>query len=152
MTVAVPQPTMKFLALTAIAAALIAGVSAHTRLYDAAVGGKDMGSGSIRLASSNSPVKDLTSPNLRCNDNGENPVSEWVQVQAGQVVTTKWGTYIPPPVGQPGAYLVLDHDSPNDDIIDPSHKGGICTSGTLCIKYVSNGTRSCMALGRVLKR
>ena len=91
---------MKFFALTAIAATLIAEVSAHTRVYNVLIDGNDYGPGAgsyIRQPPTNDPVKDLTSSDIRCNTNGYNAVPNYVPVPAGSNVTTVWCAYVPSP-------------------------------------------------------
>ena len=89
---------MKFPTLVAITAILIAEVSAHSRVWSIWVNGTDQGTGAgryIRQPPTNDPIKDLTSPDLRCNVNGSIPVPTYVPVQAGSAVTTEWCTYAP---------------------------------------------------------
>lgn len=67
---------MKFPAFAAIAATLVAKVSAHNRVWSIWVHGSDLGAGAgryIRQPPTNSPVKDLTSSDIR-NANGYSPV------------------------------------------------------------------------------
>lgn len=64
----------------------------------------------IRSPPTNSPVKDLTSPDLVCNVNGGTEVGSFVTAAAGDKVSIEWF-----------------HDNRNDDIIDGSHKGPIIT-------------------------
>jgi len=93
-----PRPTMKFPTLVAITAILIAEVSAHSRVFTIWVNGTDQGAGAgryIRQPPTNSPIKDLTSPDIRCNVNGSLRVPTYVPVQAGGTVTAEWCTYAP---------------------------------------------------------
>lgn len=88
---------MKLLALAAITAALIAEVSAHTRVWSIWIDGSDQGAGAgryIRQPPTNGPVKNLTSSDIRCNVNGYNSVAAYVSVPAGDTVTTEWCTQI----------------------------------------------------------
>lgn len=88
-------------------------VAAHTTVYSVWVNGEDQGDGRskyIRSPSSNSPVKDLTSPNLVCNDKGGTAVADFVSAAAGDTITYEWY-----------------HDNRGDDIIAESHKGPIIT-------------------------
>ncbi|BGP47089.1 hypothetical protein JCM10450v2_002941 [Rhodotorula kratochvilovae] len=103
------------------AAALVAAassVSAHSIVTSVWVAGKDTADGStgvassyMRVPSSNSPVQDLTSASLACNDKGTNPVSGFLSVAAGDVIEPEWYHS-----GERGA-----------DPIDPSHKGTLTT-------------------------
>ncbi|KFA65920.1 hypothetical protein S40285_02391 [Stachybotrys chlorohalonatus IBT 40285] len=88
-------------------------VSAHTWLYSAWVNGVDQGDGRsdyIRSPPNNSPVKDLTSPDIVCNVNGATAVPSFVSAAAGDTVALEWY-----------------HDNRGDDIIDGSHKGPVIT-------------------------
>ena len=122
---------MKIFALAAIVATLVAEASAHSRVWSIWVNGTDQGVGAgvyIRQPPSNSPIKDLNSPDLRCNVNGNTPVGTYVPVAAGTNVTTEWCTQIFPSADQMFTLVhPLDHDNRGDDIIDPSHKGPIRT-------------------------
>lgn len=103
---------MYFTAAT-VAATLVAGVSAHSRVYGAWINDEFQGDGRtsyIRSATTNDPVKDLTSTDLVCNTAGGTPASDFVSAAAGDKVTFEWY-----------------HDSRADDIIDSSHKGPIIT-------------------------
>jgi cellulase len=95
---------MKFLTLAAIAATLIAEVSAKgSRVWSVWIGGTDQGPGAgvyIRQPQTNDPVKNLTSGDITCNTNGYLPVSSYVHVPAGGTVTTEWCTYVPSPADQ----------------------------------------------------
>ena len=94
---------MKFLTLAAVAAALVAEVSAHSRVWSVWINGADQGAGAgryIRQPPTNDPVKDLTSSNLRCNVNGGTVVPNYVKVAAGGAVTTEWCAYVPSPADQ----------------------------------------------------
>lgn len=97
----------------ASALALASTVSAHTHMFSAWVNGKDQGDGRnvyIRSPPNNSPVKDLTSPDLVCNVNGAKAGSGFVSAAAGDTLTFEWY-----------------HDNRGDDIIDLSHLGPIIT-------------------------
>ena len=122
---------MKFLALTAIVATLIAKASAHSRVWSVWINGADQGAGAgryVRQPPTNDPVKDLTSSNLRCNVNGNNAVGTYVSVAAGNTVTTEWCTQVLPSADQRISYVhVLDHNYRGDDIMATSHKGPIRT-------------------------
>ena len=88
---------MKLLALATLAATLMTGVSAHTRVVRIKVNGDDKGAGAgryLRQPPTNDPVKDLTSPNMCCNVNGDKPVPNYVIVPAGSTITTEWCTKI----------------------------------------------------------
>ncbi|KAH7238648.1 glycosyl hydrolase family 61-domain-containing protein [Fusarium tricinctum] len=103
---------MRFSA-TAAALAMATTVSAHAQVYGLWVNGKDQGDGRstyIRSPASNSPVKDLSSPNLVCNVNGGKAAPKFAKAAAGDEVTFEWY-----------------HDNRGDDIIDGSHKGPIIT-------------------------
>jgi cellulase len=103
---------MRFSA-TAAALAMATTVSAHAQVYGVWVNGKDQGDGRstyIRSPASNSPVKDLSSPNLVCNVNGGKAAPKFAKAAAGDEVTFEWY-----------------HDNRGDDIIDGSHKGPIIT-------------------------
>ncbi|KAF4965924.1 hypothetical protein FSARC_6311 [Fusarium sarcochroum] len=99
--------------ITAAALAMASTVSAHAQVYSLWVDGKDQGDGRkvyIRSPESNSPVKDLTSPDLVCNVNGGTAAPKFVKAAAGSELTFEWY-----------------HDNRGDDIIDASHKGPIIT-------------------------
>ncbi|BGO98430.1 Glycoside hydrolase family 61 protein [Rhodotorula toruloides ATCC 204091] len=82
--------------LAALAAAAHS-VAAHTIVTSVWVNGKDtadagvgVGSSYMRTPSSNSPVKDLSSPNMACNDRGTTPVSGFLKVAPGDVIEPEW--------------------------------------------------------------
>ncbi|KAK2675916.1 hypothetical protein RAB80_008101 [Fusarium oxysporum f. sp. vasinfectum] len=103
---------MRFSA-SAAALAMATTVSAHAQVYGLWVNGKDQGDGRnvyIRSPASNSPVKDLTSPDLVCNVNGAKAAPKFVKAASGDELTFEWY-----------------HDNRGDDIIDGSHKGPIIT-------------------------
>lgn len=112
---------MKLLAPTAIAAALIARVSAHTVVYAARLNDKAMGNDFIRMPLNNEPVKDLTSPDLMCNSNGSNPASSWLPFQAGDALILEWRTTFS--AGQQD----LGANTPPDQVVSESHHGPLCT-------------------------
>jgi cellulase len=122
---------MRFLALAAVVATLVVKASAHTRVWSVWINGSDQGAGAgsyIRQPPTNSPIKDLTSSDLRCNVNGDTPVGTYVPVAAGSNVTTEWCTQILSSVDQRISFVhVSDHNTRGDDIIDASHKGPIRT-------------------------
>ncbi|CAN8102042.1 unnamed protein product [Discula destructiva] len=96
-----------------LSAALVAGVSAHTRIWTAWVNGVDQGDGRttyVRSPPNNSPVKDMASPELVCNVGGATPAAGFVSAAAGDTVSLEWY-----------------HDNRGDDIIDGTHKGPITT-------------------------
>lgn len=100
-------------ASTLVSAALVASVSAHTRIYGAWVNGEDQGDGRetyIRSPPTNDPVKDTTSADLVCNVAGATPASGFVSAAAGDTIQLEWY-----------------HDSRGDDIIASSHKGPLIT-------------------------
>ncbi|KAH8823534.1 glycoside hydrolase family 61 protein [Flagelloscypha sp. PMI_526] len=89
----------------------VALAQAHTRVWSVWVDGVDQGQGAgvyIRQPPSNSPVKDLTSADVRCNVNGLSAVPSTISVPAGATLEPEWF-----------------HDNRGDDIIDPSHKGPV---------------------------
>ncbi|RXW23286.1 hypothetical protein EST38_g2584 [Candolleomyces aberdarensis] len=101
---------MRLASFIALASA-VAGTLAHTELYSVWVNNVDQGNGRgvyIRSPPSNYPLKDLTSPNLNCNVNGDKAVPRSVSVKYGDKLTFEWG-----------------HNARGDDIIDASHKGPI---------------------------
>ncbi|KAH6909245.1 endoglucanase B [Coprinopsis sp. MPI-PUGE-AT-0042] len=84
---------------------------AHTTVFGVWVNGVDQGDGQnryIRSPPSNSPVKDVTSSDIRCNVNGDKVAPQNVEVKAGDKLTFEW-----------------KHDTRDDDIIDRSHKGPV---------------------------
>lgn len=96
-----------------LALAFASGASAHALMYGVWVNGVDQGDGRnvyIRTPPNNSPVKDLSSPDLVCNVNGAKAASSFVQAAAGDKLTFEWY-----------------HNTRTDDIIDKSHKGPIIT-------------------------
>ncbi|KAF4983147.1 hypothetical protein FZEAL_1370 [Fusarium zealandicum] len=102
---------MRFNVATALAMA--STVSGHALMQGVWVDGKDQGAGRdvyIRSPPNNSPVKDLTSPDIVCNVNGAKAAPEFVKAAAGSEVSFEWY-----------------HDNRGDDIIDASHKGPIIT-------------------------
>ncbi|KAB5588710.1 hypothetical protein CTheo_7845 [Ceratobasidium theobromae] len=100
---------MKF----SVVAAIIASASAayaHAVVGIVHINGVSQGNGVntyIRSPPSNSPVKDLDSPNVACNVNNV-AVPKTLEVSAGDVITFEWY-----------------HNTPQDDIIDASHKGAV---------------------------
>jgi cellulase len=98
---------------TASILAMATAVSAHTRMCNVWVNGADQGDGMdsyIRTPPNNSPVKDLTSPDLVCNVGGDSARADFVSAAAGDVLSFEWF-----------------HDNRGDDIIDGSHEGPIIT-------------------------
>ncbi|EAU85243.2 endoglucanase B [Coprinopsis cinerea okayama7 len=98
------------LSLFALVSAATSAV-AHSTIFGVWVNGVDQGDGRnryIRSPPDNGPVKDLTSPDLRCNVNGDRVVPQSVSVKAGDQLTFEW-----------------HHNTRNDDIIDRSHKGPV---------------------------
>ncbi len=96
-----------------ITLALASSVSAHTRMFAVAVNGVDQGDGRsvyIRTPPNNSPVKDLTSPDIVCGTAGGQAVPSFVKAAAGDKLTFEWF-----------------HDNRGDDIIADSHKGPVIT-------------------------
>jgi lytic cellulose monooxygenase (C1-hydroxylating) len=88
-------------------------VSAHARMYGVWVNGEDQGNGQdvyIRTPPNNSPVKDLSSPEIVCNVDGDRARPEFVSAAGGDTLSFEWY-----------------HDNRDDDIIDGSHKGPIIT-------------------------
>ncbi|KAF4449954.1 hypothetical protein F53441_6873 [Fusarium austroafricanum] len=103
---------MRFSA-SAAALAMATTVSAHAQVYGLWVDGKDQGDGRnvyIRSPDSNSPVKDLTSPNIVCNVNGGKAAPKFIKAAAGSEMTFEWY-----------------HNTRSDDIIDASHQGPVIT-------------------------
>ncbi|KAI0018991.1 hypothetical protein F4780DRAFT_470642 [Xylariomycetidae sp. FL0641] len=97
----------------ATVAACATAVSAHTRVFSVWVNGEDQGDGRdtyIRSPPSNSPVKDIDTPDIVCNVNGGKPASGFVTAAAGDTVSFEWY-----------------HDARGDDIIAASHVGPIIT-------------------------
>ncbi|RSL67790.1 hypothetical protein CEP54_003099 [Fusarium duplospermum] len=102
---------MRFSVVSALAMATT--VSAHARMYGVWVNGEDQGNGQdvyIRTPPNNSPVKDLSSPDIVCNVNGGKAAPKFVSAAAGDTLSFEWY-----------------HDNRNDDIIDKSHQGPIIT-------------------------
>ncbi|KAJ9134341.1 Glycoside hydrolase family 61 protein [Pleurostoma richardsiae] len=103
---------MRFTA--ALSAVAFAGTAwSHATMFGVWVNDVDQGDGRnvyIRSPPNNSPVKDLTSPDLVCNVNGGTAVSDFVQAAAGDKLSFEWY-----------------HNTRGDDIIDASHKGPIIT-------------------------
>ncbi|KAJ3030600.1 hypothetical protein HK097_005608, partial [Rhizophlyctis rosea] len=92
-------------AVALIAAAAVSSVSAHG-IWRQVIGQAD--SYAIRMPTSDSPVQDVTSSTLTCNDR-PGAVSGKVTVAAGGNISVKF-----------------HHGDPNGgDVIDPSHKGPI---------------------------
>ncbi|KAJ4137980.1 hypothetical protein NW754_000384 [Fusarium falciforme] len=97
----------------ASALAMASTVSGHALMYGVWVNGEDQGDGQnvyIRSPANNSPVKDLTSPDIVCNVNGGKAAPKFVSAAAGDTLTFEWY-----------------HNTRSDDIIDGSHKGPIIT-------------------------
>ncbi|KAK4120594.1 lytic polysaccharide monooxygenase [Parathielavia appendiculata] len=102
-----------YLNAATLALAFASGAAAHATMYGVWVNGVDQGDGRnvyIRSPNTNSPVKDLSSPNLVCNDNGAKAAGSFIQAAAGDTLSFEWY-----------------HNFRNDDIIDGSHKGPIIT-------------------------
>ncbi|KPV77357.1 glycoside hydrolase family 61 protein [Rhodotorula graminis WP1] len=105
--------------LAALAVALVAtasSVSAHTIVTSVWVNGKDTATGGVGVAApymrgstSNSPVQEVNSALMACNDKGATPAASTLSVAAGDVIEPEWYHS-----GARGA-----------DPIDPSHKGPI---------------------------
>ena len=75
----------------------------HAQIFGVWVNDVDQGNGQnvyIRSPPNNSPVKDLTSPDLVCNVNGGTPVGSFVTAAAGDKLSVEWF-----------------HDTRNDDIV-----------------------------------
>jgi len=97
----------------ALGLAYAGAASAHAVMFGVGVNGNGVTDGQnvyIRSPPNNSPVKDLSSPDLVCGVNGGTPVGSFVKAAAGDTITFEWY-----------------HDTRNDDIIDPSHEGPIIT-------------------------
>ena len=93
--------------------AMATSVSAHALMYGVWVNGEDQGDGQnvyIRTPPNNSPVKDLSSPDIVCNVNGAKAAPEFVSAAAGDTLSFEWY-----------------HNTRDDDIIDGSHLGPIIT-------------------------
>jgi len=122
---------MKFLVLAVVLATFVAEISAHTRVWSVWVNGSDQGAGAgryIRQPPTSDPVKPLTSPDTRCNTNGNNSVGTYVSVPAGGTMITEWCTQVFSLADQKGSsHLFLDHNYRGDDIVEASHKGPIRT-------------------------
>ncbi|MBE3045480.1 glycoside hydrolase family 61 protein [Candidatus Bathyarchaeota archaeon] len=95
------------------AVAMATCVSAHAQVFGVWVNGEDQGDGRdvyIRSPANNSPVKDLSSPDIACNVNGATAAPEFLAVAAGDDIALEWY-----------------HDNRGDDIIDASHQGPVIT-------------------------
>ncbi|GAA5895033.1 hypothetical protein JCM6882_008269 [Rhodosporidiobolus microsporus] len=83
-----------YLAALAAAAQSVAGHAIVTSVWvngeDTADAGVGVGSSYMRTPSSNSPVKDLTSPTFACNDRGTSKVTGYLTVAAGDVIEPEW--------------------------------------------------------------
>ncbi|KAL8337518.1 hypothetical protein RB598_006422 [Gaeumannomyces tritici] len=93
--------------------ALGGSAAAHSVMFGVLVNGQDQGDGRkvyIRSPPDNSPVKDLTSPDLVYGKNGGKAVPQFAKATGGDTLTFEWF-----------------HDNRGDDIIDGSHKGPIIT-------------------------
>ncbi|GAA6029721.1 hypothetical protein JCM8097_001019 [Rhodosporidiobolus ruineniae] len=109
--------TKSLLSLAALAAAA-STVSAHSIVTNVWVNGEDTADASVgtassymRSPSSNSPVQDLSSASLSCNDKGTTAVSGYLTVAPGDTIEPEWYHS-----GARGA-----------DPIDTSHKGPLTT-------------------------
>lgn len=97
--------------LTALASATL--VSSHALMWGVSVNGVDQGDGRsnyIRSPPNDSPIRDMSSPEMVCNVNGATPAPSFVSAAPGSKITFEWY-----------------HDNRDDDIIDPSHEGPIIT-------------------------
>ncbi|KAF2843110.1 carbohydrate-binding module family 1 protein [Patellaria atrata CBS 101060] len=106
---------MKTFALLALAA-VAKLANAHATVFAVFINGVDQGlgnsaSGYIRSPPNNSPLVDVTSPDMRCNVNNS-PAAKTLKVKAGDEVTFEW-----------------HHNTrdASDDIIDISHLGPVMT-------------------------
>ncbi|KAF1983603.1 lytic polysaccharide monooxygenase [Aulographum hederae CBS 113979] len=88
---------------------------AHLVAFAAWVNGVDQGTANnapsyVRVHPGNNPIQDVTSPNMKCNLNGDAPAAKTVKAMPGDKITIEW-----------------HHESraPTDDIIADSHKGPI---------------------------
>ncbi|KAG5651111.1 hypothetical protein H0H81_009823 [Sphagnurus paluster] len=93
-----------------ILSSFIAAASAHTTVFGAHINGVFQGDGRnsyVRSPPNNNPVKDLKSSAMACNVNNK-AVGKTLSVKAGDKFTFEWF-----------------HNTRNDDIIDPSHKGPV---------------------------
>jgi cellulase len=107
------KSTFGLLALAAAAKLVNAHATVHAVwINDVDQGAGNSASGYIRTPPNNSPITDVTSPDLTCNVNGKNPVAKTLSVKAGDKVTFEW-----------------HHDtrSASDDIIANSHRGPVLT-------------------------
>ncbi|BGP31081.1 hypothetical protein JCM10296v2_002845 [Rhodotorula toruloides] len=66
-------------------AAAAHSVAAHTIVTSVWVNGKDTADAGVGVGSS-TPVKDLSSPNMACNDRGTTPVGGFLKVAPGDVI------------------------------------------------------------------
>ncbi|KAL4765019.1 putative endoglucanase [Aspergillus foveolatus] len=105
---------MKFSSVLALAASAKL-VASHATVFAVWINDEDQGLGNtadgyIRTPPSNSPVTDVTSTDLTCNVNGDQPAAKTLEVAAGDKITFEWHHNT--------------RDS-SDDIIADSHKGPI---------------------------
>ncbi|ORY00969.1 glycosyl hydrolase family 61-domain-containing protein [Clohesyomyces aquaticus] len=82
----IPIPIMKSVIILSSVAALAQSVAGHATFQELWVNGKDMGGTCARLPTSNSPVQDVTSNNIRCNIN-QGPAASKCSVAPGDTVT-----------------------------------------------------------------
>lgn len=84
---------MRFTISVGALAVLVGTASAHTRIFTAWVNGVDQGDGRttyIRSPPNNSPVKDLSSPDLVCNVAGGTAMPDFVKAAAGDTISLEW--------------------------------------------------------------
>ncbi|KAL4773893.1 endo-beta-1,4-glucanase D [Aspergillus nidulans var. acristatus] len=105
---------MKFSSVLALAASAKL-VASHATVFAVWINDEDQGLGNtadgyIRTPPNNSPVTDVTSTDLTCNVNGDQPAAKTLEVAAGDKITFEW-----------------HHNSrdSSDDIIASSHKGPV---------------------------
>ena len=119
------------------AAAMASVASAHATLWEAIVDGVSGGSDGrgtyIRAPKDNSPLKDLTSQNLRCNVGGGSAVAKTIDAKPGSTIILEWHH---------------DTDAASDDTIAASHQGPILTylapassngAGNVWVKIAEDG-------------
>ncbi|KAF4981050.1 hypothetical protein FDECE_17759, partial [Fusarium decemcellulare] len=123
----------------ASALAMASTVSGHALMYGVSVNGEDQGDGQnvyIRTPPNNSPVKDLSSPDIVCNVNGAKAAPKFVSAAAEAVLLDLGpdgagavGLGVGGNVGDNGALVRLVDDVVGAGVVVPLESEGITSGG-----------------------
>jgi lytic cellulose monooxygenase (C1-hydroxylating) len=164
-----------FLTFATVALALASTASAHATIYGVSVNGKDLGDGRNKFIRSpqanvdaphkeyNSPIKDITSPDLVCNVRGGESAPEFVKAAAGDKLAIQWYHHKP---NDPSDYPLADthlgsivtyiaaykDGNPTGPIWSKIHQAGYENGQWATIKLIANGGKVEFSLPKSLKK